>query len=136
VAGNPHILFISTFQHPLYPGSGVPSSAPNVINFPLDAYSGSDVIRRLWLEHIRVYLANYQPQLILVSAGFDGHAEDPLAQLSFMDDDYRFFGTQLKSIADECCQGRLIACLEGGYHLAALGRSVGEFLQPFVEVED
>ncbi len=132
LAGNDRVLFISTFQHPLYPGSGVPASAKNVLNFPLEAYSGSDVARNLWQTQITPYLNNYQPELVLVSAGFDAHAEDPLAQLNFQDDDYRYFAEQLKLIADTHCQGKMVACLEGGYNLNALGRSVCQFIMPWL----
>ncbi len=132
LAGNDKVLFISTFQHPLYPGSGVPASSNNIINFPLEAYSGSEIVRNLWQTQVIPYLNNFQPELLLVSAGFDAHAEDPLAQLNFQDDDYRFFAEQLKQVADSHCNGKMVACLEGGYNLSALGRSVCQFLSPWI----
>lgn len=128
VAGIEPIQFSSTFQHPLYPGTGVPASASNIHNYPLAAGTGSATIRKLWNTELLPGLTRFQPDLILVSAGFDAHQDDPLAGLNFEDEDYAFFGHALKTVADQYCQGRLISFLEGGYHLEALGRSVTQYI--------
>lgn len=129
VAGVEQIQFTSTFQHPLYPGSGVPASASNVCNYPLNAGTGSATVRALWTKTIIPQLARFQPNIILVSAGFDAHRDDPLASLNFEDEDYAFFGRALTTVAEKYCQGRLISFLEGGYHLEALGRSVTHYIE-------
>ncbi|MEE4297599.1 MAG: histone deacetylase family protein [Wenzhouxiangella sp.] len=122
-------LFISSHQAPLYPGTGDPAKtkASNVINATLTANSGSDEFRALWTEHLLPALDQYKPEVILVSAGFDGHWRDPLAQLQLKDQDYYWIGEQLMEIARKHANGRLVASLEGGYDLAAITESVLAF---------
>lgn len=129
-----HSLFLSSHQSPLYPGTGKDDDprAQNVINAVLPAESGSNEFRELWLETLLPAIDAYRPELIIVSAGFDAHYLDPLAQLRLKDEDYFWIGDQLVKLADRHCQGRLAASLEGGYNLAALENSVlafGEALQ-------
>lgn len=126
---HPHISLISTFQHPWYPGSGVPAQAPNIYNFPLSAGTGSQVVQQLWVEQIIPIIEQLRPDLILVSAGFDAHLEDPLGQLNFLDEDYFFFGKTLAQLAEQFSKGQLISFLEGGYQLTALARSVRAYIQ-------
>ena len=128
VANDETILLISSFQWPFYPNSGIPPLAPNIHNVPLDAFTDSDAIRNIWRENILPLLDEFQPELVLVSAGFDAHKDDPLAQLNFVEDDYAFFATHLKQVAQQHANGRLLACLEGGYNLNALGNSVAKFI--------
>ena len=129
VAGREGILFFSTFQHPLYPDSGTGATAENVVNTPLPAGTdGSgirDAVTREWLPR----LAAFQPQLLLVSAGFDAHRADPLAQLELENADYHWLGKTLTGVAAEHCGGRMITALEGGYDLDALAASVEAFLR-------
>ncbi|MFP4209074.1 MAG: histone deacetylase family protein [Wenzhouxiangella sp.] len=122
-------LFVSSHQAPLYPGTGDPATttASNVINATLTANSGSDEFRALWIEHLLPALDRFKPQLVLVSAGFDGHWRDPLAQLQLKDQDYFWIGEQLMGIARSHASGRLVASLEGGYDLAAITESVVAF---------
>ena len=129
LAGNDKALFISSHQSPLYPGTGNPAAphASNVINATLPSGSGSNEFRELWLEHLLSEIERYRPELILVSAGFDGHWRDPLAQLQLKDEDYYWIGEQLKALAIQHADGRLIASLEGGYDLKALEESVLAF---------
>ncbi|NVJ61160.1 MAG: histone deacetylase family protein [Gammaproteobacteria bacterium] len=129
VKGHPNISLISSFQHPWYPGSGVPAQSSNIFNFPLYAGSGSEVIGQLWRDQIIPITRRIAPDLILVSAGFDAHQEDPLAQLNFLDEDYFFFGKTLAQLANEFCNGKVISFLEGGYQLDALARSVRAYIQ-------
>ncbi len=129
---DPRVLMASTFQHPLYPYSGVDHPAPNMVNIPLSAGSGSaefrDAVRRHWLPA----LDDHQPELILISAGFDAHREDPLAGLAFTEDDYAWVTRELMTVARQHAGGRIVSSLEGGYALAALGRSVAAHVRELV----
>jgi acetoin utilization deacetylase AcuC-like enzyme len=120
----PRVLMVSTFQYPLYPYSGVDNPAPNMVNVPLSAGSGGaefrDAVRTRWLPA----LDDHEPELILVSAGFDAHRDDPLAGLAFTEDDYAWVTRELTGVAKRHAQGRIVSSLEGGYALGALGRSV------------
>lgn len=129
VAGNGGILFLSSHQSHLYPGTGNPGTtvADNIVNATLAPASGSDQFRELWLQHLLPRLDAFAPELIMVSAGFDGHVRDPYAQLKLKDEDYYWIGEQLFSLARTHANGRLVASLEGGYDLQALEASVLAF---------
>ena len=113
----------SSFQYPFYPGRYDDVSADHIVLTPLAAGTGSagfrQAIERDWLPAIE----RHRPDLILVSAGFDAHREDPLGGLSLVDDDYLWVTQLLADAADRHCQGKLVSGLEGGYHLDALARS-------------
>ncbi|WP_376696289.1 histone deacetylase family protein [Wenzhouxiangella sp. EGI_FJ10305] len=134
VSGNEEIMFASSHQFPLYPGTGNPetTAAGNVHNVTLSPGATSDAFRDAWLSHLLPRITAFRPQLILVSAGFDGHFADPLAQLRLKDDDYFWIGQELRKIADKHASGRLVASLEGGYNLDALERSVQAFADALV----
>lgn len=121
------VLFCSSYQHPFYPYTNAASIDGHLINVPLAAGTGSaafrNAITHTWLRALR----EFKPQLLLVSAGFDAHEDDPLGGLCLTDADYAWLGTQIGSLADELCAGRVVATLEGGYDLAALGRSAVAF---------
>jgi len=127
--GDPHVLMASTFQHPFYPYSGAEDAATNMVNIPLAAGTGSsgfrDAVAKFWLPA----LEDFQPELVLFSAGFDAHAEDDMAMLRFADADYAWVTEQVKAVADRHAQGRVVSVLEGGYALSALGRSVVQHLR-------
>ncbi|QJR81177.1 histone deacetylase family protein [Alteromonas pelagimontana] len=123
VRGDNRIRLFSSFQHPFYPHSGTPASADNIVNVPLEAGTDGEVFREK-VQHWFALLAEFQPQVILISAGFDAHAEDPLAQLRLREDDFKWISYELRKLADTYCQGRIVSMLEGGYNLSALGRSV------------
>lgn len=131
LAGNKNIFFLSSHQSPLYPGTGQPDvpHADNVRNAVLPPASGSDEFRDLWLEHLLPEIDRYRPQLILVSAGFDAHWRDPLAQLQLKDDDFYWIAERLVELADRHAAGRLVASLEGGYDLRALEDSALAFAE-------
>lgn len=133
VADDPRILFCSTFQHPFYPGKAGPSVPGRRINCPLPAGSdGADLrasVENEWLPA----LEEFSPQLLLVSAGFDGHADDPLADLRYAEADFAWVTRRLVRVARAHAGGRLVAQLEGGYDLAALGRSVVAHLEVLLE---
>ncbi|KAF0675930.1 histone deacetylase family protein [Profundibacterium mesophilum] len=121
------VLFISSHQMPLYPGSGARSETGahgQIVNLPLEAGSGGARMRQLYEAEVFPALRRFDPDLILVSAGFDAHADDPLAQLNWQDEDFAWIARKLCALADETCNGRLVSTLEGGYDLAALERCV------------
>ncbi|MEH8016865.1 histone deacetylase family protein [Rheinheimera muenzenbergensis] len=128
-AGDERVLFCSSFQFPLYPNSGDIPMAANIENLPLPALCQPAIWREQILTHWLPRIHAFKPQLILVSAGFDGHREDDMAQFLLTEDDYQWIAGQLKQLADQHCAGRLVATLEGGYALSALGRSVVAFLK-------
>jgi len=123
VEGMPGILFCSSFQHPFYPGGYRPNVAGRRVNVPLPGGTASAdfraAISTAWLPA----LAAFRPELVVVSAGFDAHAEDPLASLALSDDDFAWITGKLADIAERHAQGRIVSMLEGGYALGALARS-------------
>ena len=124
VAGDERILMASIFQHPLYPYSGAVPKGDNMVNVPVPPYTRGPAIRALIEENWIERLDAFKPQMIFVSAGFDAHRDDELGQLGLVEDDYRWITEQIKAIADKHASGRIVSCLEGGYNLRALARSV------------
>lgn len=128
----PDCMFISSHQSPLYPGTGSRSERgehDNIVNIPLRPGSGSAEIRASWQDEIEPALHRFRPELVLVSAGFDAHAADPLASLNFTEDDYYWLTERLLEVAD----GRLISTLEGGYNLDALAASVSAHVEVLLQ---
>jgi acetoin utilization deacetylase AcuC-like enzyme len=119
------LFFASSHQHPFYPGSGAATETGggNVFNAPLPAGAGSDDFRHAWTDDLLPALRAFAPEILIISAGFDGHLDDPLAEFRLTDDDYRWITDALIDVANESAQGRVVSSLEGGYDLAALGRS-------------
>jgi len=117
------ILMASFFQHPFYPYSGTVSAAPNMVNVPLAEGSGGTAVRAAVEQEWLPALDRFRPQMIFVSAGFDAHREDLLGGMSLVEDDYVWLTDQLLGVARRHSDGRLVSMLEGGYNLAALGRS-------------
>jgi acetoin utilization deacetylase AcuC-like enzyme len=128
-AGDPRVLMVSTFQHPLYPYSGVDALGPNMVNIPLAAGSGGDAFRDAVRGHWLPALEAHRPQILYVSAGFDAHREDPLANLKLTESDYAWVTRELLAVAGKHADGRIVSALEGGYALSALGRSVAEHIR-------
>ena len=128
-AGDPQVLMVSTFQHPFYPYSGTENPAANMHNVPLAAGAGSREFRQAVEQVWMPALDAFRPELLLVSAGFDAHAEDEMASLRFADADYAWVTGQLKTIAVRHARGRIVSMLEGGYALSALGRSASAHLR-------
>ncbi len=120
----PRVMLCSTFQHPFYPHSGADSGNDHIINVPLAAGSNGKIFRDAVTGHWLPALKKYQPQLILISAGFDAHVEDDMARMALTEADYAWVTQEIKNIADEFSQGRIVSTLEGGYALSALGWSV------------
>lgn len=126
------VLFCSSFQHPFYPGTGADTMSDHIINIPLPAGSSGDRFRAAvesrWLEALDAA----KPQLLMISAGFDAHAEDDMAMLQLVEADYAWITDRLKAIADRHAQGRIVSALEGGYNLSALGRSVATHIDRLI----
>lgn len=129
VADRAGVLFCSTFQYPLYPNTGVGETAHNVVNVPLPGGSGGAEFRTAVEQHWLPRLAAFQPELILVSAGFDGHQADDMAGLNLVDADYAWVTHRICEQADASADGRVISTLEGGYALRALALSVETHLK-------
>ncbi len=118
------VLMASTFQYPLYPGSGLhPLADRNSINIPLPSGSRGDALREAVLHHWMPALDAFRPQLMVISAGFDAHAADPLATLKWDENDYAWLTEVLCDCANRHAQGRIVSTLEGGYDLEALAAS-------------
>lgn len=123
------ILFISSHQYPLWPMTGLEEdNDESVMNFTLPPNSGSESFRSLYTKKIFPALTRFAPDLILLSAGFDAHKDDPLAQINLETEDFGWITAQLCTIADQCAGGRVISVLEGGYNLDALRASVAAHL--------
>ena len=120
------VLFVSSHQMPLYPGTGAASERgahDNVVNLPLALGSGGAEMRVAWQAAL-ARVEEFQPELILISAGFDAHAEDPLAGLMWREADFRWITRAICDVAARVCGGRVVSTLEGGYDLQALAASV------------
>ncbi len=122
---DPRVMYASTHQSPLYPGTGTASErgAGNLVHVPLAAASGSSEFREAFTSRILPELDRFAPQLIMISAGFDAHRLDPLANLNLDAEDFAWVTEQLVAIADRHGQGRVVSSLEGGYSLTALHES-------------
>ncbi|MFN2361655.1 MAG: histone deacetylase family protein [Marinobacter sp.] len=129
VGGDERILMCSSFQHPFYPHSHVHRQAENIINTPIQAGEPANEYRKTveaaWLKRLQ----DFRPQLVLISAGFDGHRLDPMAELNLEVEDYRWLTEMIASVAADSANDRIISTLEGGYHLRALAESVNAHLE-------
>jgi acetoin utilization deacetylase AcuC-like enzyme len=131
----PRTLFVGSHQMPLWPHSGSADQRgahDTVLNLPLPPGAGGAEMRAAYAPALS-RLRAYQPELILVSAGFDAHQDDPLANLNWSLDDFRWITDQICDVARECCQGRVVSTLEGGYDLAALAASARVHVERLLE---
>ena len=124
----------SFFQHPFYPYGGAQSDAPNLVNVPLPAYSKGDAVRAAVQEHWLPRLEAFAPEMVFISAGFDAHREDEMGQMGLVEADYAWMTEQIKAVAARHAKGRIVSCLEGGYHLDALARSVAAHIRVLADV--
>ncbi|HRD47988.1 MAG: histone deacetylase family protein [Candidatus Competibacter sp.] len=131
---DPGYLYISTHQAYIYPGTGRRDEVGvgNIVNIPLLAGSGAAELRHAWRQDIEPALRAFQPQLILISAGFDAHYLDPLAELNFNEGDYAWLTQQILAVAADSCAGRVVSVLEGGYNLSALAASTAAHVQALI----
>ncbi len=124
LAGDPRALMVGIFQHPFYPFCGDADPAPNMLNVPVAAYTkGMDVreiVEMLWIPRLEAF----KPEMIFVSAGFDAHREDDMGQLGLTEQDYIWITQRIKDVARRYAKGRIVSCLEGGYMMDPLARSV------------
>jgi len=136
---DPTVLYFSTHQYPFYPGTGAKSESGEgrgaglTINVPLPAGSGDAELIRAFEEELLPKALEFKPQLVLISAGFDAHRDDPLAGLNATEAGYAKLTELVLEIAQACCPDRIVSVLEGGYHLEALGRSVEAHLRALME---
>ena len=134
IAGDDRVLMCSFFQHPLYPNTGAVPKGSNMINVPIPPYTRGmevrEIIDMMWMQR----LEEFAPQMVFISAGFDAHHEDDLGQLGLVEADYEWITRRLKDLADRHAKGRIVSCLEGGYALSALGRSVVAHLRVLADV--
>jgi len=131
--GDERFLICSSFQHPAYPYTHWQNIYPNVINIPLDSGSAGKTMRaaaeKYWLDAIQ----KFSPQLILVSAGFDAHQQDPMADLNWLDEDYHWLGNFISDLSRTCCDGKMLTTLEGGYNLDALANSAHRYMEAILK---
>ena len=120
----PSLFYGSTHQMPLFPGTGAANergaNGENIVNAPLRPGSGGEVFREAMQASVLPALRRFQPDLLVLSAGFDAHERDPLANIALQTDDFTWVTRELLSVAQECCNGRVVSALEGGYDLEAL----------------
>src|ERR1700712_841621 len=125
---DPSVLFCSTHQMPLYPGSGAKTekgASGNIVNAPLSANTGSDHFREAFKSRVLPALDEFRPDLIIISAGFDAHHRDPLAQINLTGEDFDWATGRVLEAADRSANNRVVSLLEGGYDLEGLAESAG-----------
>ncbi|HUS52787.1 MAG TPA: histone deacetylase family protein [Thermohalobaculum sp.] len=130
----PRTMFVSSHQMPLYPGTGAASETGvgNIFNVPLAPNSGGREMRMAYQAHVFPALRTFAPDLIMISAGFDAHRDDPLANLMWTEADFGWVTAEICKIAAECCDGRVVSTLEGGYDLDGLANSLGAHLDALI----
>ncbi|MBL4615110.1 MAG: histone deacetylase family protein [Magnetovibrio sp.] len=125
---DPHLFYGSSHQYPCWPDTGLETETGidnNIVNATLAPGTGSDEFRAAWSDRILPKLAAFRPELIIISAGFDAHSSDPQAQLRLLTADFAWITQEILNVANQCCNGRVVSLLEGGYDLQALAASVG-----------
>lgn len=134
VAGDARVCMVGLYQHPFFPSGGSTSGAANVFNVPVAAYTKGMEVRELvqseWLPRLNAF----KPEMIFISAGFDGHRLDDMGQLGLNEQDYAWITSAIKDVALRHAKGRIVSCLEGGYHLQALASSVEAHLRVLADV--
>jgi acetoin utilization deacetylase AcuC-like enzyme len=129
---DPRVLFCSSFEHPFYPFSGADTINPHIINIPLPAGTAKDTFREmtslLWFDRIKAF----KPEMLFFSAGFDAYIDDDIADFLLKEEDFFWITDQIKKIANDSCQGRIVSILEGGYSLAGLGKCVAAHLKALI----
>jgi acetoin utilization deacetylase AcuC-like enzyme len=133
LADDDRALMVGIFQHPFYPYSGADCPAGNMVNVPLRARSDGKAVREV-VEHIWLpRLDDFKPEMIFISAGFDAHREDDMGGLGLVEADYAWITATIMAVARRHARGRIVSCLEGGYNLSALGRSVAAHVRALIE---
>ena len=135
IAGDDRVLMCSFFQHPLYPYSGAVPKGTNMVNVPVAPYTRGPAVRQAIQDMWLPALERFAPQMLFISAGFDAHREDDLGQMALVEDDYTWITRTLLAVADKHAQGRVVSCLEGGYSLSALARSVAAHVRVLADMD-
>ena len=133
MAGDDRVLMVGLFQHPFYPYSGAESRAGNMVNVPVPARSDGRLIRDVVDTYWMYRLEEFKPEMIFISAGFDAHREDDLGGLGLVEADYAWITAKIMQVAQTHAKGRIVSCLEGGYNLSALARSVAAHVRTLIE---
>ncbi|WP_419905647.1 histone deacetylase family protein [Kiloniella sp.] len=136
---DPNMFYASTHESPLFPGTGSAGElgvAGNILNTPLPNGAGSFEFRKAMEDRVFPGVKNFAPELIIVSAGFDAHREDPLASINLEDEDFGWVSRRIVELAGELCDGRLVSILEGGYNTEALSRSVSLHVKAMMNAVD
>ena len=135
--GDKNVFFASSHQYPFYPGTGAIDEVGvgNIVNVPLESGSGSKDFRNGWSTKIFPALEAFQPEFLIISAGFDAHARDPLASINLEAEDFAWITRKLLEISGNKLNGRIISCLEGGYDLVGLGESVDAHVSELMAFE-
>ncbi len=130
-----NLFYGSTHQMPLFPGTGALSETGvgNIWNAPLKAGDGGEKFKTAMKERVLPALHNFSPDLLIISAGFDAHKDDPLANLTFVEDDFGWITDELLEVAEKQCNGRVVSTLEGGYDLESLARSTGVHVKQLMQ---
>jgi acetoin utilization deacetylase AcuC-like enzyme len=134
LSGDDRVLMCGIFQHPFYPFSGDKEPAANMVNVPVPAYTkGMDIreiVEMMWIPR----LESFKPEMIFISAGFDAHREDDMGQLGMTENDFAWITTRIKDVARRFSKGRIVSCLEGGYVMDPLARSVEAHLRVLADI--
>lgn len=128
------VLMVSFFQHPFYPYSALRAS-DHMVNVPVPAYTKGDEVRRLVVDKWLPALHAHRPEMIFISAGFDAHREDDIGQMGLVEADYAWITKEIMSVARKYANGRIVSCLEGGYNLSALARSVVAHVKALADLD-
>jgi len=126
---DPTLMYGSTHQMPLYPGTGAVGERgehDNIVNAPLSSGDGGERFKEAMLSRILPRLAAFAPELVVISAGFDAHRRDPLASLELVEQDFGWATRKIMEVAEQTAGGRVVSVLEGGYDLEGLAKSVAE----------
>ena len=132
---DPRVLMTSFFQHPFYPYTPPEPLTATCVNVPVPAGSGGEVVRQVVREYWLPALRAHRPQMIFISAGFDAHRDDDMGGMALVEADYAWITREVMAIAREHAGGRIVSCLEGGYDLSALARSVVAHLKVLAELD-
>ena len=130
--GDERVLMCSIFEEGIYPFTGENATGPNMVNVGLPSRSGGDKFREAVTNQWLPALDAFKPEVIYISAGFDGHREDDMGNLGLVEADYEWVTRQLMNVAKRHCQGRIISCLEGGYVMSPLARSVAAHVKVLI----
>ena len=125
-----NLIFASSHEMPLFPGTGSKSEVGcgNIINEPLKGNTTGQDFLKVWINNILPKVKELKPELIILSAGFDAHKDDPIGSLGLETEDFKTIGAEIKNCAESICQGRIISLLEGGYNITALEDSIAAYL--------